>query len=92
MPFDTLWKNIKIHAGEEFRTVTGLPFTYEAYEDHLVPSRADQKISRTDFEKAYDLVPLQGPGQIAKLVRGPAYVYAILTDPRIDDFLRKTGT
>jgi hypothetical protein len=92
MPFDSLWKNIRIHAGEEFQTLTGLPFTYEAHDGYIIPSRANQNISRSDFEKAYELVPLQSPGQIVKLVRGSAYVYAILTDPRIDDFLHKTGT
>lgn len=86
MLFDALWENIRIHAGQEFKTLTGLTFTYEAYEGYIKPSRAQQNISRSDFAKAYELIPLQGPGQIAKLVRGSAYVYAILTDPRIHDF------
>ena len=86
MPFDVLWRNIHHFAGEKFLTVTGLPFTYEAHESYVKPSRANQNISRSDFEKAYDLVPLQSPAQIAKLVRGSAYVFAILTDPRIFDY------
>ncbi len=85
MPFDALWENIEAHAGEEFHTVTGLPFTYEAPEDYTTPSRAKQNISRSDFEKAYELVPLRNPKQIVDLIRGPAYVYAMLTDARIRD-------
>jgi hypothetical protein len=85
MPFDELWNNIRAHAGEEFQTATGRPFTYEAHEGYIKPNRAEQNISRSDFEKAYDLAPLQNPGQISKVVRGPSYVYAILTDPRIHD-------
>jgi hypothetical protein len=86
MPFDALWANIRAHAGQDFQTTTGLAFTYEAHEGYIKPSRANQNISRSDFEKAYELVPLRNPGQISKLVRGSAYVYAILTDPRIHDF------
>lgn len=86
MPFDALWRNIQAHAGQEFQTVTELAFTYEAHEGYIKPSRANQNISRSDFEKAYELVPLQSPGQIANIVRGSAYVYAILTDPRIFDY------
>ncbi len=86
MPFGALWENIKAHAGQDFQTITGLPFTYEAHEGFIKPSRANQMISRSDFEKAYEFVPLKSPGQISKLVRGSAYVYAILTDARIHDF------
>ena len=37
----------------------------------------------SQFRLAFELMPLTGPGQINAKVRGPAYVYAILTDPRI---------
>lgn len=85
MPFDTLWYNIKAQAGQEFKTITGRTFTYEAHEGYITPSEVNQNISRSDFEKAYGLVPLQSPGQLRDLVRGPSYVYAILTDSRITD-------
>jgi hypothetical protein len=88
MSFDAVWQNILIHADQKFQTATGLSFTYQAHNSYIKPSRANQNISRSDFEKAYELCPLQGPGQIAKLVRGSAYVYAILTDSRINASIR----
>jgi hypothetical protein len=41
-----------------------------------------QQIPRSQFAKALDLMPLSGPGQIQHL-RGPSFIFAILTDPRI---------
>jgi hypothetical protein len=35
------------------------------------PSRTDYRISRADVEKAFQLVPLDGPGAISSIVRGP---------------------
>jgi hypothetical protein len=35
------------------------------------------------LHEALDLLSLSGPGQINAIVRGPAYVYAILADRRI---------
>ena len=71
--------------GDEFRTVTKMPFTYEVIGDYLVSSRTEYKISKSDFAKAYAEVPLSGPGEITKLVRGSSYVYAILHDERISN-------
>ena len=81
--FEDVWQRIGHHAGEEFRTVADLSFTYEAYDAYIRPSGVRQNISKGDFRKAYELLPLQGPGTISKTVRGPSYVYAILSDPRI---------
>ncbi len=83
MDFDDVWQRIEIHAGEEFRTITGLSFTYEVHDAYVRPSRAEQNIARSDFKKAYGLFPVSGPGKIANVVRGSAYVYSLLTDPRI---------
>ena len=49
----------------------------------VVPDRTNYPLSKANFEKAARVDPLDGPGQINDLVRGPAYVYAILTDKRI---------
>jgi|GEM_PF-2033025 len=81
--FREVWKRIIACEGEEFRTVTNLPFTYEVRGKLLRPSRTAYNISKSDFAKAYELVPLDGPGQISKLVRGPSYIWAILHDERI---------
>ncbi|MEX0754971.1 MAG: hypothetical protein WD556_07630 [Actinomycetota bacterium] len=80
--FDTVWIRIEAHAGEPFRQVRGARFTYSVVNGHVVPDRTNQQIPKSAFEKALDLVPLDGPGEIQHL-RGPSYVYAILADPRI---------
>jgi len=82
-PFEVTWSRIVAHAGKYFRTKTGLEFTYRVEKNVFRPSRTDYGIARSDFEKAYDLVPLSGPGEITSLVRGPSYVWAVLHDPRI---------
>ena len=48
-----------------------------------VPDLPHYPLHRSQFEKAYGQGPLTGPGQLNDLVRGPSYVYAILTDPRV---------
>lgn len=72
--FEEVWKRILACEGEEFRTITNLPFTYKVRGNSLRPSRTEYNISKSDFAKAYGLVPLDGPGEITKLVRGPAYI------------------
>ena len=81
--FDTAWQRIKTHAGQQFRTKTGLPFTYKVVGGSVVPDRTGYPLHASNFRAAFDLLPLSGPGQINTLVRGPAYVYAILADQRI---------
>lgn len=81
--FQPVWQRIVSCAGLQFRTITGLAFTYTVKGQVLRPSRTRYNLPRSEFEKAYNLMPLTGPGQINRIVRGPAYVYAILTDPRI---------
>jgi hypothetical protein len=81
--FPTVWNRIVANAGQPFTTKRGLPFTYSLEGDGLVPSRTDYQISRSDVEKAFKLVPIDGPGAINDMVRGPAYVWAILHDSRI---------
>lgn len=81
--FDAVWWRIKEHAGKEFRTKTGLAFTYEVVGMSVVPDRTGYPLHVSNFRAAFDLLPLSGPGQINTLVRGPAYVYAILMDHRI---------
>ena len=82
-PFSEVWSRIAAHAGETFSTKTGLDFTYKVRGDAFFPSRTSFRIAKADFEKAYRLVPVEGPGVISDLVRGPAYVWAVLHDHRI---------
>lgn len=81
--FEAVWERIVAHAGSEFRTKTGLPFTYAVIGTNVVPDRTGYPLHVSNFRTAFGLLPLKGPGQINNLVRGPAYVYAILTDRRI---------
>jgi hypothetical protein len=81
--FEQVWKRIVAFEGKEFRTITNLPFTYELKGNSLCPSRTEYNISRSDFAKAFELVPINGSGVISKLVRGPSYIWSILHDPRI---------
>ena len=81
--FSEIWNRIEIYEGQIFRQVRGQRFTYTISGTTLKPSPTDYNIGRTEFEKAYQLVPIKGPGVITKEVRGPSYVWAILHDSRI---------
>jgi hypothetical protein len=79
---DVVWDRIRHHAGQEFRTITGLPFTYEAPGNYLCVSRTVRNLSRSNFEKALELMPAAGPAELRDR-QGAAYTWAILMDPRI---------
>ena len=81
--FQEIWNRIMACEGDEFSTKTGLPFTYEVIGDVFRSSRTDYNITRRNFETAYELVPFEGPGEVNNLIRGPAYVWAVLHDRRI---------
>jgi hypothetical protein len=81
--FAVVWKRVAELQGEGFATITGLPFTYRVEGDALFPSRTEYRLSKKNVEKAYNIVPFDGPGVINRIVRGPAYVWAILHDPRV---------
>ncbi len=66
-PFEEIWRRIVEHQGQTLRTVTGLEFTYRVRGSTFYPSRTEYAIQRTDFETAYQMVPLKGPGSISKL-------------------------
>ena len=57
--FDTVWARIRRHAGEEFQQIRGGRFTYAAHDGYIVPSRTNQNLPRADFERAFQLVPLE---------------------------------
>jgi hypothetical protein len=84
MPPDigTIWTRIEAHAGETFRQKQGAIFTYEVGGGWVVPPRTNRLLPRTDFAKALQHVPLEGPGEIQHL-QGPSYIYAVLMDQRI---------
>jgi hypothetical protein len=79
---DRVWARIQAHAGQQFRTVTGLPFTYQVPGNYLRVSRTNRNLSRTNFTKVLECMPANGPGQLRGL-QGASYTWAILMDPRI---------
>ncbi len=81
--FEEVWKRVVASEGQEFKTSTNLPFTYKIRRNSLCPSRTKYNVSKSDFAKAYELVPILGPGKISDIVRGPTYMWAILHDKRI---------
>ena len=83
MDFNDVWERIIRNQGELFYTVKDLPFTYQIIKNSVVTNRTNYPINKSQFVKAYEMGELHGPGEISKIVRGPAYVYAILTDSRI---------
>jgi hypothetical protein len=81
--FWEVWKRIVANEGKEFKTITNLPFTYEIRKDTLCPSRTKYNISKSDFAKVFESVPIAGPVVISKYVRGPSYIWSVLHDQRI---------
>lgn len=81
--FDEVWKRIISNEGVTFITKTGKEFSYTIKGEGLKTTRTDYRLSKTDFEKAYKMMPIDGPGIISDLVRGSAYIWAILNDKRI---------
>jgi len=77
-----IWRRIKLHAGEQFKQILGGVFTYKVKDEHVIPDRTPQRIPRSHFQKALNLVPLHSTVPIQGL-RGPSYIYAILMDQRI---------
>ena len=80
---EEVWRRIKALEGEEFHTKTGKTFTFEITGDVFRPSRTEYNVSKSDFGKAFEFVPFDGPGVVNNLVRDPAYVWAVLHDRRI---------
>lgn len=83
LSIDDIWDRLKAYEGHEFETKTGKIFTYELSGDVFHSSRTNYNISKSEFRKALELVPFDGPGAINCTVRGPAYVWAVLHDRRI---------
>jgi hypothetical protein len=87
LPIDAVWSRVVQHQGQEFRTSRGLPFTYEVEGTGGIwfyrnGSRIEQRLGRGHFEKAVRKCPLDKTSDI-KECRDYAYLYGLLTDPRI---------
>lgn len=83
MNFEAIWLQIISHEGELFYTKTGKPFRYKVVNNSIIPDRTGFPLAKLNFEKAANIENLTAPSQINKLVMGPSYVFAILTNKRI---------
>ena len=82
-PFVEVWTRVVRYEGHTFRMRNGDSVTYSVEGNAVRPDRTDYRLSRSNFEKAYALMPVSGPGGFQGAVRGPSYVWAILNDSRI---------
>ena len=80
--FDDVWERICANEREFFKTDGGRWFTYRIEEDIVRPSQSEARIARSDFERVFPMLPVP-PAKLNKYVDGPAFVWAILHDPRI---------
>lgn len=85
MPSSTIvWGRILSYAGQTFRTVTGVEFTYDPKRSYIRLNNTNRNIPESDFARALLLVPLPNVATVQHMgVQGPAYLYAMLMDPRI---------
>jgi hypothetical protein len=83
---EAVWRRIEGHHGEEFKTATGLPFTYELEGSGIWffrnGRRINRKLSRSQVDKAVARCPLKSTTEIKDLMDYP-YLFALLMDPRI---------
>ena len=81
---ENVWANIIKYEGQEFKQIRGQKFTYKLTDSKnaLIPSTTNQVLSKTVFEDALAFMPLTSTKEIQHL-RGPSYLFAILTDKRI---------
>jgi hypothetical protein len=81
-----VWKRMEDHQGSEFRTVSGLPFTYKVEGAGIWFSRGcrriERKLTRTQINVAISRCPLTTTTEIKDLMDAP-YLFALLRDPRI---------
>lgn len=85
-PATTVWDRVVAHAGEEgFFTVTGKPVRYTASIDEIViEGRRGARIPRSDIELAASHGPLRSVADVPAQCWGRSYIFAVLTDPRVD--------
>ena len=78
-----IWSRIAAHAGETFRTVTGIPYTYHVDGDWICLHNTNWRIPRRDAEDATGVAAPSVSLFKRRGYQGPSYLYGIVTDPRI---------
>lgn len=79
---DKVWKRIVAHEGQIFKQIRGKEFAYHITGNTILLSTTNQQVSKGEFEKALEFLPLKNTVVIQHL-RAPSYLYAILMDQRI---------
>jgi hypothetical protein len=83
---EVVWDRVRQHQRESFRTVSGLPMTYEIdgsgiwfYRDG---KRVNRRLTRNQLNQAISRCPLRTTTEISDLIDYP-YIFALLRDSRI---------
>jgi hypothetical protein len=83
---ESVWHRIQSHQGEEFKTATGLPFTYDVEGAGIWffrnGQRINRKLTRNQLNLAVARCPLRSTTEIKDLM-DYAYLFAVLMDRRI---------
>ena len=83
---EVVWRRGERNAGQTFKTITGLEFTFQVPGRFLRVTRDGREINRslsqTNFAEALTSMPVERPSDL-KDRQGSAYTWAILMDPRI---------
>ncbi|RTE09619.1 hypothetical protein [Paenibacillus whitsoniae] len=80
--FESVWLRIVAHEDSEFRQVRGKTFKYKMNGNAIVPNTTNYLIAKSQIERAWERMPVRGPGEISDLI-APSYLFAILADERI---------
>lgn len=93
MGFEEIRERVERHAGETFYQLGGKTFCYQVDGVSLLPSTAEQGIPRGTFEPVHALGAIPGPRRLREMgIQDGAFIFSILTDPRIARRERSGGT
>jgi hypothetical protein len=84
--FERIWARVGTHAGEEFHTVRGIAFTYRVDGNSVWLNDRSSDHSgqhRSEWLKAVDRMPVDGPSKLGGDIWGATYIYAVLRDRRV---------
>ena len=83
MDIEVIWKRIVENECKEFKQKRGKIFTYSLIGKNTIKlNTTNRSISKSQFEKALNFVPLDKTTLIQNL-QAPSYIYGILMDDRI---------
>lgn len=80
---DLVWERILTHAGQVFTQIRGKEFTYSIRGNVVYLNSTNRSISKRTVEQALEFFPLHNTVPLQHL-QAPSYLYAILTDERIN--------